>query len=68
MSELNILFTSAGRRVALIQNFKESLARLGISSRIVTTDFKKNAPASFIADAHDLVPKVTDSRYRANAS
>ena len=63
MSELNILFTSAGRRVALIQNFKESLARLGISSRIVTTDLKKNAPASFIADIHELVPKVTDYRY-----
>ncbi len=63
MSKLNILFTSAGRRVALIQNFKESLARLGISGRIVTTDLKKNAPASFIADAPELVPRVTDSNY-----
>lgn len=63
MSELNILFTSAGRRVALIENFKKSLALLGISGLIVTTDLKKNAPASFIADAHELVPRVTDSNY-----
>lgn len=63
MSELNILFTSAGRRVSLINNFKQSLALLGTCGKIVATDLKKNAPASVIADAHELVPKVTDISY-----
>lgn len=62
-NELNILFTCAGRRAALIWNFKKSLADLGISGKIVTTDLKKNAPASFVADALELVPKVTEISY-----
>lgn len=62
-NELNILFTCAGRRAALIWNFKKSLAALGISGKIVTTELKKNAPASFVADALELVPKVTEPSY-----
>lgn len=62
-NELNILFTCAGRRAALIWNFKKSLAHLGISGKIVTTDLKKNAPASFVADTLELVPKVTEPNY-----
>lgn len=63
LNEFNILFTSVGRRVASVGNFKTSLARLGISGNIVTTDLKKNAPASFIADVRELVPKVTAPSY-----
>lgn len=65
MSKFNILFTSAGRRVALIRNFKKSLSSLGLSGSIVTTDLKKNAPASFIADCGEQAPGVTDPNYIA---
>lgn len=65
MSKFNILFTSAGRRVVLLWHFKQSLKNLGITGSIVTTDFKKNAPASFIADAYEQVPHVNDLSYVA---
>lgn len=63
MSKFNILFTSAGRRVALIKNFKKSLNALGFSGSIVTTDLKKNAPAAFIADFQEQVPRVINPSY-----
>ena len=59
----NILFTSAGRRVSLIRNFKDSLSELGLTGSIVTTDCQKNAPASFIADFSEQVPRITDEKY-----
>lgn len=65
MSKFNILFTSAGRRVALIWHFKKALNNLGLSGSIVTTDFKKNAPASFIADVQEQVPHLTSLSYVA---
>lgn len=65
MSNFNILFTSAGRRVALIRHFKECLKNLGIAGSIVTTDLKKNAPASFIADVQEQVPHVSSPNYIA---
>lgn len=60
---MNILFTSVGRRVSLIRNFKKSLNELGVKGSIITTDFKKNAPASFISDFHEQVPLVKDPTY-----
>lgn len=60
---MNILFTSAGRRVALIKAFYQSMKQLNISGKIVTTDLKKNAPASFVADVSELVPRVNDPAY-----
>jgi carbamoyl-phosphate synthase large subunit len=63
MKPLNLLFTSAGRRVALIRHFKQVLADLGIPGRIVTTDLKKDAPAPFLADSRELVPRVSDPSY-----
>ncbi len=60
---VNILFTSAGRRVALINSFKKSMSVLGITGSIVTTDLKKNAPASFVADFSEQTPRVTDPNY-----
>jgi carbamoyl-phosphate synthase large subunit len=60
---VNILFTSVGRRVALIKAFQQSMKQLHIQGRIVTTDLKKNAPASFIADIAEIVPRVDDPNY-----
>ncbi|GGD73310.1 ATP-grasp domain-containing protein [Paenibacillus nasutitermitis] len=63
MNDLNILFTSSGRRVSLIRKFKEAYARHGIQGKVVTADIKPSAPAAFAGDRHALVPRVTDPRY-----
>jgi carbamoyl-phosphate synthase large subunit len=60
---MNILFTSVGRRVSLIRNFKKSLNELGVKGNIITTDFQKNAPASFIGDFYEQVPLIKDPTY-----
>jgi len=59
----NILFTNAGRRVALIQSFKKVLSNLGVPGIIVTTDSQNNSPAAFAADVSELVPRITDANY-----
>ena len=63
MNDFNILFTSAGRRVSLIRHFKKTLEDQGLLGKIGTTDVQKNAPASFIADFQEQVPKVTEANY-----
>ncbi|MFC0333335.1 ATP-grasp domain-containing protein [Paenibacillus sepulcri] len=61
--EMNILFTSSGRRVSLIRKFKEAYASRGIQGKVVTADNKPTAPAAFAGDKHVLVPRVADPRY-----
>jgi carbamoyl-phosphate synthase large subunit len=60
---MNILLTSVGRRVTLLKEFRQSMRRSNITGKIVATDLKPNAPASFLADASELVPRVNDPQY-----
>lgn len=60
---MNVLFTSAGRRVALVRLFGEALRDLGLTGKLVTADLKKNAPAHFVSDVQVTVPKVTSPDY-----
>lgn len=60
---INILFTSSGRRVSLIQKFKEVLVGNRLEGKIITADLKDNAPTRFISDYHYIVPKVSDVNY-----
>jgi len=60
---MNILFTSSGRRVALIQHFKRTLQALNLEGKIVTADLNKHAPTVFIGDINEQVPRVTDPGY-----
>jgi carbamoyl-phosphate synthase large subunit len=60
---MHILFTSVGRRVSLIKAFRQSMVKLNISGNIVATDLKKNAPAFFVADVSELVPRVNEANY-----
>jgi carbamoyl-phosphate synthase large subunit len=60
---LKILFTSAGRRVALIRAFRESLHRLGLAGRIYAADTKTNAPALFVADEKISLPSIQDPQW-----
>jgi len=65
-----ILFTSAGRRVSLLRNFREAMSALGVRGKIVTADMRADAPAHHVADervalppidAPDYVPAVMDA-------
>ena len=68
---MNILLTNVGRRVELLKAFLQSMYRLSsreatptnITGKIITADFKRSAPASFLADTAELVPKINDPTY-----
>jgi len=54
-SEINLLFTSVGRRVELMNAFREAYARLGLRGRLVATDIDPLAPALQNVDRAYLV-------------
>lgn len=56
MNELNILLSSAGRRVALVGCFREALSELGLRGKILTIDASLDAPAAHLADGFWQVP------------
>ncbi|AFY95660.1 ATP-grasp domain-containing protein [Chamaesiphon minutus] len=60
---MNILLTSVGRRVELLKAFRQSMYRSNIPGKIVTADLKKTAPASFLADVAELVPRIDAPDY-----
>ena len=57
---MNILFTSAGRRVELLKNCKHSIGSEGC---LVAADLSEYAPALYVADYHYLVPRIDDTAY-----
>lgn len=60
----NILITSAGKRVALVKYFKETLTRFYPEAKVFTTDMNpKMAPAGYVSDGCFEVPRVTDTSY-----
>lgn len=63
MPILNILFTSAGRRVELIRAFRRAYNSLGLSGRILAVDVDLLAPALSIADRSYLVPPLSSPEY-----
>jgi carbamoyl-phosphate synthase large subunit len=46
----NVLFTSAGRRVAIIQAFRKAMSDLGLSGKVLAADTTLTAPAVQLAD------------------
>jgi carbamoyl-phosphate synthase large subunit len=64
MSEIcNVLVSSAGRRVALMDAFRTSLGRLGVSGSIVASDMSELAPAMHLADDAFIVPPCTSDEF-----
>ena len=63
MTSANILVSSAGRRVGLIGCIRDSIAKVGVESTIVTIDSGSTSPAAFAADASYRVPPCTDSGF-----
>ena len=60
----NILITSAGKRVALVRAFKETLVEYFSEAKVYTTDMKPNmAPAGYVSDGCFKVPRVTSDNY-----
>ena len=66
---MKILFTSVGRRVELIQAFRQAAERLGISLLIYGADLSTSAPALFFCHRHvqpcpihqpDYIPRLVD--------
>jgi carbamoyl-phosphate synthase large subunit len=62
-NKINILFTSSGRRMTLLQQFREVYTLEKIKGKIITADLKKTAPTAFFSDMHFIVPRVTDRNY-----
>jgi carbamoyl-phosphate synthase large subunit len=60
---VNILFTSAGRRVELLRAFRAAYRALGLQGRIVAADLDPLAPALSAADQAYLVPPLSSPEY-----
>lgn len=60
---MNILISSAGRRVGLINCFRQSLQELGLRGRIIAIDVTPYSSAAQSADEFFLVPKCTDADF-----
>ena len=64
MMNINILITSAGKRVTLTKQFQETLRRFYPEAKVFTTDMNPAmAPAGIVSDGCITVPRVTDSGY-----
>lgn len=63
MNEINILVTSAGRRVELVQCFRSAKKELGIPGVIVAADASLIAPALFFADKKYQVCRIDSENY-----
>jgi carbamoyl-phosphate synthase large subunit len=61
--EVNVLFTSAGRRVELLRAFRRAYRSLGLKGRILATDIQPLAPAFQVADSAFVVPRLSDPEY-----
>ena len=59
---INVLITSAGRRVQLVTAFRHLLNQRG-GGNIVAVDFSHLAPATHLADRQFQVPLVTSDEY-----
>ncbi len=61
--ELNILFTCAGRRVALLGAFRRAMDELGITGKLVASDRTCASSAFHAADVGELTPLVGRVEY-----
>ena len=56
----NVLITSAGRRVSLVQLFQQAIAQLGVNGKVFAVDMQEHAPALQVADESQTIVRVTD--------
>ena len=60
---MNILFTSVGRRVELIQEFYKAADNLNIHIKIIGVDYSESAPALFFCDVKRKICRIADENY-----
>lgn len=60
---INILFTSAGRRIELIQEFQKAKKNKNIKGKIICADMNELAPALYFADKSYIIPPIKDLNY-----
>lgn len=60
---MRILFTSVGRRVELIQEFKKAADELKIDLGIFGADVTESAPALYFCDHTVIVPRISEPSY-----
>lgn len=60
---MKILFTSVGRRVELMQAFKNAAKNLKENLEIYGADITDSAPALYFCDHKVVVPKIKDENY-----
>ena len=63
---MKILFTSIGRRVELVQAFRNAAEKLGVDMIIYGADITESAPALFFCDEYVEVPRINDPLYIEN--
>lgn len=63
MRELHVLFTGAGRRVELMQAFRQASLRLGINLKIYGADMAGSAPALAYCDYSRKICAMRDKDY-----
>lgn len=63
MPTLNIAISSAGRRVYLVEWFREALRDLGVDGRVLVADVDPWAPALSAGDGAATLPPFSDQAY-----
>lgn len=58
---MNLLVTSVGRRVKIIEYFKRALKEL--DRKVIATDCDPKAPALYFADNYEIVPQINSENY-----
>lgn len=58
---MNVLLTSAGRRTSLLKALREAVLPLG--GQVIAADLDPLAPALYLADMAERVPRVKDESY-----
>ncbi|MDD5458082.1 MAG: ATP-grasp domain-containing protein [Phycisphaerae bacterium] len=62
-SELNVLFTCVGRRVSLLESFRDAGEELGLGIKIFGTELEELNPALHVCDEGFIVPKIRNETY-----
>ena len=62
MTPLNILITSASRKVFLVKSFKEALLKEG-GGRVIAADHSPYSAAFFFADKHYVLPEDSSPKF-----
>lgn len=60
---MKVLFTSVGRRVELIQEFRRAASELNIELTIIGADIASDAPALSFCDETQIVCRIKDRNY-----